>query len=121
MSPWQGGVPAQNKVDPLTLLMGAMIGGGSSSGQGGAFQQLAGLAMANVMQADTRGGPGDRSYDRRERQVSNLQGEGGREGLARSGTTRVFSSTENDKLLQLCLLLAPPCTALLFMRDRQHS
>ena len=68
MSPWQGGVPAQNKVDPLTLLMGAMIGGGSNSGQGGAFQQLAGLAMANAMQADTRGGP--RSYERRDRQVS---------------------------------------------------
>ena len=72
MSPWQGGVPAQNKVDPLTLLMGAMIGGGSNSNQGGAFQQLAGLAMANAMQADTRGGP--RSYDRRDRQVSNSVG-----------------------------------------------
>ena len=85
MSPWQGGVPAQNKVDPLTLLMGAMIGGGSNSNQGGAFQQLAGLAMANAMQADTRG-PG-RSYERRDRQVRNYQGEG-RGGMSvRSVTT----------------------------------
>ena len=75
MSPWQGGVPAQNKVDPLTLLMGAMIGGGSTSSQGGAFQQLAGLAMANAMQAEPRGAPG-RSYDRRDRQVREYQGWG---------------------------------------------
>ena len=65
--------------------MGAMIGGGSNSNQGGAFQQLAGLAMANAMQADTRG-PG-RSYERRDRQVRNYQGEG-RGGMSvRSVTT----------------------------------
>ena len=68
VSPWQGVGPAQTKVDPLTLLMGAMIGGGGASNQAGAFQQLAGLAMANAMQGqdDSRGA---RGYDRRDRQV----------------------------------------------------
>ena len=113
MSPWQGGVPVQNKVDPLTLLMGAMIGGGSSSGQGGAFQQLAGLAMANVMQADTRGGPGDRSYDRRERQVSYLQGEGGRGrlGLVLLESSLPLKMTNSCNFVSSSHRPAPPCSS----------
>ena len=70
--------------------MGAMIGGGNNTSQGGAFQQLAGLAMANAIHSQGNGRGSSRGYDRRDRQVSAR-----RAGRARQPPDRLSSPETN--------------------------